>query len=296
MLDSGATASICSDDFFQIIKNNKLVVKTVKELNKFAISASGDRIKFAKEALIHFKIAHLSWTFKFLVAPKLPVPVILGTDFLHKTRAIIDMGQLEVTFPYGDNIIMAMTPSEMDDDEDDQTYKVGDNLTPNQVKQVKNLIDQFPDTITKRLGKTNLIEYEIKLKSNQPVRGKTYQFNPIKMEALREHVEELLSKGIIKPSTSPYGCPAFLVPKKGNKTRMVVNYKPVNDLIQLESTPTPTVENAFVHLGKAKFFTLLDLNSAYLQIPLAEASKEITTFLVPWGAYAFERIPFGLST
>lgn len=76
---------------------------------------------------------------------------------------------------------------------------------------------------------------------------------------------------------------------------MVVNYKALNNGLSLEAVPTPTVETAFQYLGKAKWFTLLDLNSAYNQIPLDEESKPLTAFVVPWAQYEFNYVPFGLA-
>lgn len=182
------------------------------------------------------------------------------------------------------------------DTNDPPTYKLGEHLTPQQKQQVHNLINKFPNTITKRLGQTNLIEYNIELKSKQVVKARPYQFAPPKLELLRSHILDLLDKGVIRPSSSEYSCPGFLVPKKGNKSRFVVNYKQLNNLIHLESTPMPTVESAFQYLAQSKWYTLLDLNSAYLQIPLTEQSKKYTAFVVPFGEYEFNVVPFGLAT
>lgn len=298
LIDTGSTMSLCSAECFKAIKTNKKVVKKILKSNQSAISASGDRMVFLTSADIHFKIAHFSWTFRFQIAPTLPTPVILGADFLHKTGAVIDMSRFHVTFPYGTHTAMAMIPSDLRDTEGDAegSYKLGEDLTPQQTQRIHDLMARYPNTVTKRLGRTHLIEYEIKVNSTQAVRARPYQFAPPKLQLLREHVDDMLQKGLIRQSSSQYSCPAFLVPKKGNKTRFVVNYKQLNNVIDLEATPMPTIESAFQYLGNARWYTLLDLNSAYMQIPLAEESKKYTSFVVPWAQMEYNVLPFGLST
>lgn len=56
----------------------------------------------------------------------------------------------------------------------------------------------------------------------------------------------------------------------------------------------PRVEELIERLGKAKYLTTLDLCKGYLQVPLTETSKDLTTFRVPSGLYRFRTMPFGL--
>lgn len=74
---------------------------------------------------------------------------------------------------------------------------------------------------------------------------------------------------------------AFIVLKKDGMSRMVVDYRKINKIIDLEATPMPTVESAFQHLGQACWLNLLDLNQAYNQIPLDEQSQKFTAFVTP---------------
>lgn len=297
LCDTGSSYTIITHDLFQYIQQDKTVLKSITHTNKFALAASGDKIKFLKIAKLHFKISHLSWTHPFMVAPSLPVPVVLGTDFLHKAQAIIDMGEQTISFPYGSGVSLAVAPVQETHITSDVHYKVGEHLTPFEINQVKQLIAEFPDVVTKRLGRTGLIEYDITLNSNKIVRSSPYQFNPIKMQKLRDHIKELLEKDVIEPSTSPYSCPGFLVDKKGtDKSRFVVNYKPINNLMSLESTPSPTVEQAFQYLGSSTLVSIIDMNSAYHQIPLTKRSRKYTAFTVPFGLYQYKTVPFGIGT
>lgn len=76
---------------------------------------------------------------------------------------------------------------------------------------------------------------------------------------------------------------------------MVIDYRKLNQKIEIDSVPLPNLHSAFDWFGKGKFFTVIDLNSAYHQIPLKEESKPLTSFCTPWNLYRFNRVPFGLA-
>ena len=106
----------------------------------------------------------------------------------------------------------------------------------------------------------------------------------------------MLDQGIIRPSTSNYSSPIFLVPKGENDFRPVIDYRYLNSKISIESIPLPDVHSAFAWFGGARIFTSLDLNQAYYQIPLSEDSKRCTAFCTDWNLFEFNKVPFGLAT
>ena len=106
----------------------------------------------------------------------------------------------------------------------------------------------------------------------------------------------MLDQGVIRPSTSNYSCPIFLVPKGENTFRPVIDYRLLNTKIKIESVPLPDVHLAFPSFGGARVFTSLDLNQAYHQIPLSEGSKKYTAFCTDWNLFEFNKVPFGLAT
>jgi hypothetical protein len=111
---------------------------------------------------------------------------------------------------------------------------------------------------------------------------------------LKEFVDDLLKKGVVRPSKSPYASPAFLLPKSGGGYRMVVDYRKVNKIC-FNSYPLPTLESAFQHFSGATVFSVLYLNSAYYQVPLTSQSRRITAFSTPFGLFQFEKQPMGIS-
>jgi hypothetical protein len=161
---------------------------------------------------------------------------------------------------------------------------------------LEHLIHRYPDVLTARLGLTNLLEYDIQLLDKTPVRLAPYRLSPPKMQYLREHIKQLLRDGVIEPSTSHYSSPMFLVPKSEGTYRAVVDFRALNKRSAIESVPLPDIHSACHWFSKAKYFTTLDLNQAYHQIPLSKASKPLTAFCTDWNLFQYTRVPFGVAT
>ena len=78
-------------------------------------------------------------------------------------------------------------------------------------------------------------------------------------------MEDLLKKGVVRPSKSPFASPAVLLPKSGGGYRMVVDYRKVNKKSCFDSYPLPKIEPAFQHFSGSTEISVLNLNSAYLK-------------------------------
>jgi hypothetical protein len=102
-------------------------------------------------------------------------------------------------------------------------------------------------------------------------------------------------KGVVKKSYSQYASPAFLVPKPQGGYRMVVGYRLLNKKVVFDAFPMPSLEHAFANFQGAKVFFILDLNSAYYQIPRSAKSRKATAFCTPFGLFEFTKLPMGIS-
>ena len=109
----------------------------------------------------------------------------------------------------------------------------------------------------------------------------------------------MLKNGIITHSESPCNAPIWVVPKKldasgKRKLRVVIDYRKLNDKTVEDKHPIPQIEDILDNLGKAAYFTTLNLKSGFHQIELDENSRNKTAFSTEQGHYEFLRMPFGL--
>ena len=85
---------------------------------------------------------------------------------------------------------------------------------------------------------------------------------------LKEQIRELLDKGYIKPSASPWGSPVLFVKKKDGTMRMCIDYHSLNAVTIKNKYPLPRIEDLFHQLKGAKFFSKIDLRSGYYQLKI----------------------------
>ena len=95
----------------------------------------------------------------------------------------------------------------------------------------------------------------------------------------------MLEKGWIRPSVSPYGAPLLFVCKKTGKLRMCIDYHALNRQTKLDVFLIPRIAALLDHLGRACFFSLVDLVTAYHQIHIKQPHEHRTAFITPQGLY-----------
>lgn len=112
---------------------------------------------------------------------------------------------------------------------------------------------------------------------------------------VKEYIQELLLKGWIVKSQSPYAAPIVCVRKKDGSLRLCIDYRLLNKKTVPDKHPLPRIQDLLDSLGGYSWFSILDQGKAYHQGFIAEGSRHVTAFTTPWGLYEWVRIPFGLS-
>ncbi|XP_061906727.1 uncharacterized protein K02A2.6-like isoform X2 [Entelurus aequoreus] len=117
-------------------------------------------------------------------------------------------------------------------------------------------------------------------------------------DKVKKELDRMVDMGVISRVTqpTPWCAGLVVVPKPNGKMRLCVDLTHLNGWIQRERYILPAVDHTLGMLAGAKTFTKLDATSGFWQIPLAEESKLMTTFITPFGRYAFNRLPFGISS
>ena len=87
-----------------------------------------------------------------------------------------------------------------------------------------------------------------------------------------------------------------VVPKKSGDVRICADLKPLNESVLRETHPLPGVDEILAQLTGSTVMSKLDANSGFWQIPLSKDSRELTTFITPFGRYCFNKLPFGISS
>ena len=107
-------------------------------------------------------------------------------------------------------------------------------------------------------------------------------------------LDEQLESGVVRPSSSAWASATVLVRKTDGSVRYCVDYRKVNDRTVKDSYPLPRINMCFDSLGGSRWFTTLDLQSGYWQIPVAESDIPKTAFITKYGLYEYTKMPFGL--
>ena len=111
------------------------------------------------------------------------------------------------------------------------------------------------------------IEFVIELQpGTTPISKRPYRMPPKELAELKIQLQELLDKGFIRPSVSPWGCPALFVKKKDDSLRLCVDYRPLNAVTIKNKYPLPRIDVLFDQLAGARVFSEFDLCSGYHQI------------------------------
>ena len=118
---------------------------------------------------------------------------------------------------------------------------------------------------------------------------------PTELKELKTQLQELLDKGFIKPSVSPWGVPVLFVKKKDGTLRMCIDYRQINKVTVKNKYPLPRIEDSFDQLKGASVFSKIDLRSGYYQLRVKEVDVLKTSFRTRYGHYEFLVIPFGLT-
>uniref|UniRef100_A0AAG5DPC1 RNA-directed DNA polymerase n=1 Tax=Anopheles atroparvus TaxID=41427 RepID=A0AAG5DPC1_ANOAO len=150
-----------------------------------------------------------------------------------------------------------------------------------------------------KLSFTHKIKHNIRTVDNIPIHTKSYKYPQIFEDEVKQQVKKMLRDGIIKESISPYTSPVWVVPKKTDssgkkKFRLVIDYRKLNEKTINDKYPIPDITDILDKLGRACYFSTVDLVSGFHQIQLANEDMEKTAFSVNSGKYEFTRMPFGL--
>ena len=98
----------------------------------------------------------------------------------------------------------------------------------------------------------------------------------------------MLSRGVIRPSSSPWSSPVVMVRKKNGSWRFCIDYRELNAVTHQDAYPLPRIDATLESLAGSTLFTTLDLASGYWQVEIEEDDKEKTAFSTENGAFRIQ--------
>ncbi|KAA3484115.1 DNA/RNA polymerases superfamily protein [Gossypium australe] len=241
--------------------------------------------------------------------------LILGMDWLVKYQARLDCAAKRMVLKTGDgdevamignrrdylsNVVSALKAEKMVRKGCDayvvHVYALeAKGSAVEEVRTVKEFADVFPEELP-GLPPDREVEFGIDLlPGTAPVSIAPYRMAPKELVELKAQIQELLDRGFIRPSVSPWGAPVLFVKKEDGTMRMCIDYRQLNKLTIKNKYPLPRIDDLFDQLKGAAVFSKIDLRSGYHQLKVKEADIHKTAFRTRYGHYEFLVMPFGLT-
>lgn len=177
-----------------------------------------------------------------------------------------------------------------DEDDNEEDFKLEDIPEP-----YRDLAAVFSKVKADKLPPHRLTDCKIVLQKDATLHyGPVYPMSEEESKVLKEYLDDMLKKKFIRPSESPAGYPVLFQKKKDGSLRLCVDYKKLNAVTIRNSYPLPLIPDIIERVKGAKFFTKLDLRSAYNLIRIREGDEYKTAFRTKYGHFEYLVMPFGL--
>ncbi|MCO5582972.1 hypothetical protein L7F22_036877 [Adiantum nelumboides] len=164
-----------------------------------------------------------------------------------------------------------------------------DKLPPSSIQNSNDIPGELPP---KRGDDDHMIEL---IPGSSPPNKPPYRVSQAQQEEIMRQVNELVEKGMVRPSSSPFCSPILLVQKKDGTYHMWVDYRALNRITIKNRFPVPRVEDLFDKLQGSTYFSRIDLKSGYHQIRIVNEDIVKTAFRTMFGLYEYIVMPFGLT-
>jgi hypothetical protein len=221
------------------------------------------------------------------------IDVILGMRWMKRCKTLLDIAARTVHLesPTHGSVVLKLPPP----------ISIASALYHIVAQNLEEIpvVCEFPDIFTEDLPgmpPDQDVEFIIELQpGTTPISRRPFKMTPKALADLKVQLNELLDKGYIHPSSSPWGCPALFVKKKDQSLRLCVDYRPLNAVTIKNKYPLSRIDILFDQLVDAKVFSKVDLRSGYHQINIRPEDVPKTTFSTRYGLYEYLVMSFGLT-
>ncbi|KAL0549347.1 hypothetical protein IC582_013828 [Cucumis melo] len=312
LFDSGSSHSFISSAF---VLHARLEVEPLHHVLSVSTPSGECMLSKGKVKACQIEIAGHVIGVTLLVLDMFDFDVILGMDWLAANHASIDCSRKKVTFNPPSmasfkfkgggskslpQVISAIRASKLLSQGTwgilasvVDTREVDVSLSSEPV--VRDYPDVFPEELP-GLPPHREVEFAIELEPGTvPISRAPYRMAPAELKELKVQLQELLDKGFIRPSVSPWGAPVLFVKKKDGSMRLCIDYRELNKVTLKNRYPLPRIDDLFDQLQGATVFSKIDLRSGYHQLRIKDGDVPKTAFRSRYGHYEFIVMSFGLT-
>lgn len=160
---------------------------------------------------------------------------------------------------------------------------------------LRNFLDVFPDELP-RLPPKRIYEFSIDIVLGfEPISKVPYRMTTTELMELKAQLDEMLSKGLIRPSVSPWGAPVIFVKNKDGTLCLCIDYCMLKKSTVKNKYSLPCINDIFDQMRGFLVFSKIDMRSRYQQLRIIDEDIFKTTFKTRYGHYEFTVLPFGLT-
>ena len=298
-LDSACATSLISASFA-----TRAQLK-VSSSSKALVAANSSPVAVLGATSATIRLSDRFFDVEFLVVEDLALDALLGWDFFKAHRAILDpmastvvvdgtsipLTALAAPFP-------ALAVKAADPKLHLSAIEFGTSAPADQICQVRALVSEFSDIFARdadQFGSANVPPVVLNVSPGPPIRMRPIPLSRPDAEEMNGILNLWLRQGRISPSDSPFAARTFLVPKDSSGKRAVTDFSALNSRIERDNQPPPDARAIFDSFSGCLFFSKLDFQQSYLQIPVAPESRKYLSFVCAGGQYEFNYLPFGLN-
>ena len=165
------------------------------------------------------------------------------------------------------------------------------HLNEKELDEINLVMKKYKNTFSNKPGVSNVVSHQIRLSTNIPILSRPIKVPFAQKSRLKVELKEMEGQLIIRRSDSPNASP---VRKKDLITRICPDYRKLNKMSIFDPEPMIHANDIITNLGKARYFTKLDLCKGYWQIPMKESDIEKNGSITEEGHCKFAKMPFGL--
>ena len=152
-------------------------------------------------------------------------------------------------------------------------------------------VDVFPDELP-GLPPQRVVDFGIELHpGTRPISMTPHRMAPVELQELRVQLQELLDKGFIRPSTSPWGASVLIEKKRGKTLRLCIGYRPLNRVIIQNRYLLPRIDDLFDQLRGVRVYSKIDFRTGYHQLRVRETDIPKIAFRTRYGHFKFTVMP-----